>query len=298
MRYRSWIVALGVAVLVRVGAGAEKGPELKKAKEAIGKRTEQIREQLERTKLTHVFKDRSFRKALELVRSKCSAPIVIDPVVDLDNYTVPVEEVRNISLGAVLRLICGGGLYHGIHGEAIFITTSKAAQSLWRGRFKEPAKPTKAQEKLILTLSRFRTGVDFDKKPVKDAIALLVKKSKANIKLDSADDVKDMTVTVAVKDASLRSLLDLVCGTRMGWMIVDDSVLVGLPGALREKEKAIKAREEAKRKAEAEKKKAEDAKKKAEEAKKGTGEKAKKKSDAGKKENVKPAPKKDGAKGK
>ncbi|MEW6359539.1 MAG: hypothetical protein AB1696_24590 [Planctomycetota bacterium] len=296
MRFHLWMVAAFAATWLCVSARAE-DPKLKEAKDALAKRVEQMGEQLRGVKMTHVFADRSFSKALDLVREKCKVPIVIDPVVDPADYTVPVEDVRDMSLKSALQIICSSGLQQSLRGEAIFITTSEAAHNLWRNHFREPAQPTTAQEKLILTSYQFRTDVKFDKTSVKDAVALLAQKSKAKIKLDSADDVKDMAVTMDIKDASLRSLLDLVCGTRLGWMIVDDSILVGLPAKLRKVEEEIKAREEAKRKAEEEKKMAEEAKKEAEEAKKKAEPKAEKQPVSDKKAEPQPTPKKETKKG-
>ena len=230
-------VVLGIAVLAAAHSWAEEDPKLKEAKEKIKKRAEQIKTLLEEKRVTHTFKGMTFPAAIGFLQKTYALEIVIDPVVDAADHKVLVDDVKNISLKSALRLVCGTGLVAQPRGEAVFISTTKGGRQMRSNANPLPAEPTKIQEKIILAIHQNRTAASFDKKPVKEALGFLEKKSLAKIRVKPSPAIDKMTVSVSVKDASLRSLLDLVCGSRLGWRVEDDLILVGLPGDIKEKPK-------------------------------------------------------------
>jgi len=250
-------------------AWAADTPDLAKAKSAIEKRSKEIGGLLDDVRVTCSFKDPSFVKAMEFFKEKFKLDVVVDPCVETPERKVLVEVLENIPLGSALQMVCGADLQSMVRGEAVFITTAKAAGKLSGREYAIPDKPTEAQKPVILLLHQCRRAANFDGKPVAEALASLGADAKVAIRIEPADAVEGMTSTVVVKDAALRSLLDLICGTRLAWMVADNSVLVGS----REKieAEAAKVAEQAKKAADEAKKAADKAKKASEEAKKTPG---------------------------
>lgn len=243
MRLRTGVSASFLLFSVVNLYGAE-DPALAKAKAEIKAQTQRLEDLLRNGRVTQTFEKKGLPAAISLLKEKFKLDVVVDPVAHVEERTVPVEEEKNISLDSAFKLLCGGDLCHEVRGEALFITTAAAMAKMKGREFVEPEKPSDAQKKMLLALYQVRAGMQLEAKPVKDALAFLEGKGGVKIRIEPANAADDMTVTVSVKEASLRSLLDLVCGSRLAWDMAEDSILVGLPDTVREqraKREAAKA---------------------------------------------------------
>jgi hypothetical protein len=186
----------------------------------------QLRERLKTNKVDINFEATPLSDVIAFLRGQSKLNIVLDPDIEDDEirHRLVTLRLNDVSLGAVLELIAGKDIVVTVKDNVV-VLSERAPKAL-----SEAQKPEDKEARIRRLLDTRRTTVEYDGAKLSEVIDYLSGAAHVPIVFDPTvldwNDVKDRPVTVRLANVSIATILDVILGKDLAYVVKGEAVVI------------------------------------------------------------------------